>query len=1186
MIELTDWPEGFMVVQGNRMEDLCETYVQWLKRYPLRPLEKDLVLTQSNGIAQWLKQTLAQDEVDGGCGIAAAMDAMLPGQFVWQSYCSVLPGLSRQTVYDKQALSWRLYRLLGDWDLSQLAPMLTAYVQPESLPMERLQLARQLADLYDQYQVFRPDWLAAWEQGRDVMLSHQGQASPLPTGQQWQPALWRALCADITAQPSIEGWSQSSRSALHQRFLQACSQLSQRPPDLPRRVVVFGMSSLPMASLDVLRAIAPFTQVLLFVMNPSQHYWGDMVEGRELLRKDYKRQGKRHDHSQFVDYNLHVYGNPLLASWGKQGRDFLHLFDEWDQPGQYQKYFAELPVGKVDLFRSPMATNDAKPNLLTTIQDDILQLRSAAERQQLGHPLDEADASVQFISAHSIQREIEILHDRLLDDFVQNQHANDGNQASLQPRDVLIMVPDIATYAPHIEAVFGRYRGTQHGPKDNRFLPYHIADTGQRFANPVLAALETLLALPQSRMTSVQGLGLLEVPACRQRFGIKESDLHQIKQWVEGANIRWALSEDHRIDQQLPSQGGQNTWQFGIDRLLLGFATGNTQSWNGIAAYPEVSGLGAGLLGSLSHFVARLEHWRQQLQTNQTAAQWVPALQGLWQDFFTNDDAEVEQLYARITDYLQQWQELVQQAQMQNEPLAVELVQSALLEKLESPSLSSRFMSGAINFATLMPMRAVPFKQIWLLGMDDEAYPRKRTYNDFDLISQDYRPGDRSRRDDDRYLFLEALLSAREKLVISWHGRSIKDDTSQPPSVLVAQLRDYLAKAWPGHGLLSILTTQYPLQPFSEAYFNAQSKLFTYANEWASMRANESAYNRLTSNAKPMPDLLPAWQPQRSVTRADLVSLLRSPVDSLYQQRLQIAKPLEAAEIPSVENFTLDGLQSWQLNNQIVAHLFSHQGLAIPFSASDVSHQLQEQFATWQRDGTLLAGAAGHLQAQPFLQSLAAMYASWVELQRATMGDIVPVTYAASHYVTRIQGEGSSSEMPLSLEIPLPHLAIDHHQQTARQVLVQASAAQGAPNKSGKAQIKWRNLADAWVQHLVAHLFSQIPVNTHLITPKGQMHFQPMSPEQADQYISELLSVWWLAMHEPLPLCLQLGMKLAADKEPADTAKDTAFTADLQYGNQYLARHYARWQAMDMARSKQLAKAIYAPWQNHVEAMS
>ena len=1168
MSSMANWPQGFMVVQGNRMEDLCTTYVQWLKRYPLGPLEEDLLLAQSNGIAQWLKQTLARDEADGGCGVAAAINTMLPGQFVWHSYCALLPGLSRRSVYDKQALTWRLYRLLATWHLDQLAPILSTYVQADSQPIDRLQLARQLADLYDQYQVFRPDWLGLWEQGYDLICDHNGQREAIPTGQEWQPVIWRALCADITTQTTAEGWSQVSRTALHERFLQACANTKDRPMGLPRRVVVFGMSSLPNSSLEVLRAIAPFTQVLLFVMNPSQHYWGDMVEGRELLRKEYKRQTKRQDHSQFSDDHLHVYGNPLLASWGKQGRDFLHLFDEWDQPSQYQDYFANLPMGKVDVFSSPATANG--DSLLARIQDDILQLRSAQERAQLEQTetsLEADDHSLEFISAHSIQREIEILHDKLLNDFDRHQQ---GDNVALETRDILVMVPDISTYAPHIEAVFGRYRShVQNGERDSRFLPYHIADTGQRFANPILGAFETLLGLTQSRMTSVQGLGLLEVPACRERFGIQETDLQQIKVWVEKANIRWALTADHRQQQDLPTLDGHNTWQAGIDRLLLGFATDSAGSWQAVAACPEVSGLGAELLGSLSRFVNSLEQWRQNLQQNQTASQWVEALLALWQDFFVLDAEEVERLYKRISEYLQHWQEVVTQAAMADEPIAIELVQSALLEQLDSPSLSSRFITGAINFATLMPMRAVPFKQIWLLGMNDDAYPRKRSFNDFDLIGYNYRPGDRSRRDDDRYLFLEALLSAREKLVISWHGRSIKDDTEQPPSVLVAQLRDYIAKAWPTKDWLQELTTQYPLQPFSDQYFVTDKQLYTYAREWASAKGNALPTETAT---------LPLWLPERPVSGADLVNLLKSPIDSLYQQRLLVPQPQTMGDIPSIESFTLDGLQNWHLHSEVLkAHVHNYSDAQQ--SLATTSQQMQEQMDTWQRDGTLLAGTAGQIQAGTYFDSLVEIYEVWQQLHQQCHGQIVPVTYTAVHSVQDKAGQ----EYAIPVEIDLGHLQLDQHSQTGQQVIVQASK---ALEKANTKNIRWRNLCAAWVEHLGAHLYSQMPVTSYLLTPQGQLCLPPMAIDQAETYFANILSVWHMAMHEPLPLSLQLGIKLIAEKAATDTVLANTYDKDLDYSGHYLSRHFPHLLDMDLDRCRALANLVYTPLRDGVEVMS
>lgn len=1139
MTDAANWPKGFMVVQGNRMEDLCDTYVQWLKRYPLGPLETDLILAQSNGIAQWLKQTLAVDEAEGGLGIAAGIDTMLPAQFVWQSYCSVLPGLSKQSVYNKQALTWRIYRLLGEWQLEQLAPMLRAYVKPDSAPLERLQLAQQLADLYDQYQVFRADWLQLWEEGKNALLDHAGQAISMPEKYVWQAQLWRLVCTDIRTHQTPEGWSDANRGELHQRFLQACSVIQTSPAGLPRRVVVFGMSSLPMACLEVLKAIAPFTQVLLFVMNPSEYYWGDMVEGRELLNRHYGRQAKRQDMQHIGANELHLYGNPLLASWGKQGRDFLHQFDAWDEPQSYAQHFSRLPQGKVDLFRSTSAEG---ASLLRCVQDDILQLRSADERQALADT--SADTSLEFISAHNSQREIEILHDRLLDDFASDR------EGQLQPKDVLIMVPDITAYAPHIEAVFGRYRRQGEGPTDQRYLPYHIADTGDRYANPILGAFETLLSLPTQRMTSVQGLGLLEVEACRQHFGIEEEDLQQLKLWIEGANIRWALSEEHRQDLGLPGQQGHNSWQFGIQRLLLGYATGSAEIWRDIAGLGEVSGLGADLLGRLNAFVNALEYWRQQLVKNNTALAWSEQISDLWQSFFVVNDEQVERLYGRIVGYLQDWQATVAQGQMQDQLFALELVQHALYERLDQPSLSSRFMSGAINFATLMPMRAVPFKQIWLLGMNDGVYPRQRSFNDFDLIGQYYRPGDRSRREDDRYLFLEALLSAREKLVISWQGRSSKDDAEQPPSVLVSQLRDYLAKGWSPE-LVKQQTTQYPLQPFSHAYFAAASQIYTYAKEWQQATVISPVQQAQS---------LPTWLPERPLVSKDLVQLLKSPVDALYQQRLQINKPLQANETPQTESFALQGLQNWQLSDTAIGRHFDLQN-----SPSDIDQMLQQQSEFWQLSGDLLDGTAGQIQAQPQVEALAQLHEQWQTLVQASSAAPSAVVLDRHYGVLDTAGE----QQHLAVEIMLPNLAIDYHLQQAQQVLVQASKA-----KKNNAK-QWRNLCQAWVQHLAAHQYCQHSVSTYVLTPEGSFKFKPMDMDMAHRVWDELLSVWLQAMHEPLPIALSTGMAVVNPRsKQGPTAKTLA--DDHQYHCHYMQRHFPTWEDLDIDQVEALADKLYA----------
>ncbi len=630
-----EWRTGFMLIQGNRLEALCGLMVAWMRRYPLHPLENDVVLVQSNGIAQWLKLALAanpRDDFTGGCGIAAALEVTLPGRFIWQAYRSVLGDLPDSSPFDKAPMIWRLYRLLGDLNALAarlpnpdcLAP-LQGFLDGGADPRRRHQLAVRLADLYDQYQVYRADWLGLWQAGEDLLILPNGERQPLPGTQRWQSALWRCLLRDAQENGGAEAepFSRASRADIHRAFLEQTNMLTAetRPDQLPRRVIVFGISSLPRQSLEVLQAIAPLSQVMLFVHNPSQHYWGDIVEGRELFRGVYRRHSARKVPEDLDETQLHLHGHPLLAAWGKQGRDYIRLLDEYDQREQYEAHFQTESLA-IDLFESP-----GTDGLLQQLQDDILDLRPLPERQALGVAIDPlVDRSLQFLVAHSPQREVEILHDQLLDAFEQADRAGQP----LHPRDVLVMVPDINLYAPRIEAVFGRL-----SPDDRRYIPFHLSDQGQRHRNPLLIGLETLLNLPQSRFAVSELLDLLDIPALRERFGIDETDLPRLRLWIGGANIRWGLDAPQRASLGLPDGLAQNTWRFGLQRMLLGFATGGTGPWQGIEPYAEIGGLEAALVGPLTHLLETLEHYWHALQIPRTPDAWTLLLAELLDDVFT-----------------------------------------------------------------------------------------------------------------------------------------------------------------------------------------------------------------------------------------------------------------------------------------------------------------------------------------------------------------------------------------------------------------------------------------------------------------------------------------------------------------------------------------------------------------------
>lgn len=877
---------GLSIIHANHLEDLRQVAVRWIGANPLKPLENELFIVQSNGMAQWLKLALAEND---GCGISASLEIQLPARFLWNAYRAVLgaEAIPRESPYDKVRLIWRLLRLLpGLLSDPRFAPLSRFLADDDDL-RKRYQLACHLADLFDQYQVYRADWLEDWTRGEDCLRNAKGEPCELPESQSWQAELWRQVQADVP-----EKQRGTSRSALHRLFLKAAETLTQRPKGLPRRVIVFGICSLPRQALEALHVLARHSQVLLFVHNPCRHFWADIIEDRELLRIERAR--TRHklkaQMPEEVDPDLlHQHANPLLAAWGKQGRDYIGLLYGYDEPETYRKNFAQI-----DLFDDVVAEG-ASGTLLQEVQQAVLDLTPLPGADGEKRFIAAEDQSITFQLAHSRQREVEILQDQLLLLFERIE--------GLKPRDVIVMTPDIVTYAPHIEAVFGNLQR-----EDNRFIPFTIADSPERASIPVLMALEKLLRLSDSRMAASDLMDLLEVPAFRERFGLSEADLPRLHRWIEGAGIRWGLNAELREGFGLPPGLEQNTWLFGLRRMLLGYAVGAGDPWRGIEPYDEVGGLDAALVGPLAAILAQLEKHAKALGRPAAASQWCERIRSLADDCLLPTGSRDRLTFSRLEETLKSWEGACNDAKL-TEPLTLPVVREAVLGAMNDASMSQRFLAGMVNFCTLMPMRAIPFKVVCLLGMNDGEYPRSRPPLDFDLMAGRYRPGDRSRREDDRYLFLEAMLSAREKLYISYIGRSVRDNGERMPSVLVGQLRDYLAAGWKvacdespvsgeeikdpqegearekllvveetegcdpeGNGalgkdekgkglsreageqdgldrdgspagakalseeerLLDRLTCQHPLQPFSREYFKPRrpSGLFTYAHEW------------------------------------------------------------------------------------------------------------------------------------------------------------------------------------------------------------------------------------------------------------------------------------------------------------------------------------------------------------------
>ncbi|EFJ3432659.1 TPA: exodeoxyribonuclease V subunit gamma [Escherichia coli] len=1039
------------VYHSNRL-DVLEALMEFIvERERLDdPFEPEMILVQSTGMAQWLQMTLSQK-----FGIAANIDFPLPASFIWDMFVRVLPEIPKESAFNKQSMSWKLMTLLPQLLEREDFTLLRHYLTDDSDKRKLFQLSSKAADLFDQYLVYRPDWLAQWETGHLVEGLGEAQA--------WQAPLWKAL-VEYTDELGQPRWH---RANLYQRFIETLESATTCPPGLPSRVFICGISALPPVYLQALQALGKHIEIHLLFTNPCRYYWGD-IKDPAYLAKLLTRQ-RRHS---FEDRELPLFrdsenagqlfnsdgeqdvGNPLLASWGKLGRDYIYLLSDLESSQELDVFVDVTP-----------------DNLLHNIQSDILELENRAvagvnieefSRSDNKRPLDPLDSSITFHVCHSPQREVEVLHDRLL--------AMLEEDPTLTPRDIIVMVADIDSYSPFIQAVFGS------APAD-RYLPYAISDRRARQSHPVLEAFISLLSLPDSRFVSEDVLALLDVPVLAARFDITEEGLRYLRQWVNESGIRWGIDDDNVRELELPATG-QHTWRFGLTRMLLGYAMESAQGeWQSVLPYDESSGLIAELVGHLASLLMQLNIWRRGLAQERPLEEWLPVCRDMLNAFFL-PDAETE---AAMTLIEQQWQAIISEGlgAQYGDAVPLSLLRDELALRLDQERISQRFLAGPVNICTLMPMRSIPFKVVCLLGMNDGVYPRQLAPLGFDLMSQKPKRGDRSRRDDDCYLFLEALISAQQKLYISYIGRSIQDNSERFPSVLVQELIDYIGQSHylPGDEALNCdesearvkahLTCHHTRMPFDPQNYQP-GNLQSYAREW--LPAASQAGKAHSEFVQPLPFTLPETVPLETLQR-----FWAHPVRAFFQMRLQVNFRTEDSEIPDTEPFILEGLSRYQINQQLLNVLVEQD-------------DAERLFRRFRAAGDLPYGAFGEIfwetQCQE-MQQLADRVIACRQPGQSMEIDLACNGVQITGWLPQVQPDGLLRWRPSLL-----------------------SVAQGM---------------QLWLEHLVYCASGGNGESRLFLRKDGEWRFPPLAAEQALHYLSQLIEGYREGMSAPLLVLPESG---------------------------------------------------------------
>ncbi|OPY64318.1 MAG: RecBCD enzyme subunit RecC [Syntrophorhabdus sp. PtaU1.Bin050] len=686
-----------------------------------------------------------------------------PNRFVWEMFKFILSDVPDISMFSPQTIVWRIMGLLPEYLDRPAFDVLLNYLSTDGSNLKRFQLSERIADVFDRYAVYRPEMVLRWEMGKD---------------EDWQAQIWRAL---------VSGQQEEHRAALWSSFIGRLGAGEVTSKGLPERISIFGVPVLPHYHFEALYALASIIDIHFFLMSPTKEYWADIVPP--------DRMGPEASRNLYFET-----GNPLLASMGKLGKDFFAMiltreceeFSSFDDPGN--------------------------GCLLTSIQSDILNLyeRPAGGAKTEIRPDDE---SVQVHSCHSPMREIEVLYDSLLDLF--------SSHDDLTPKDIIVMTPDIDTYAPYITAVFSSCQD------EKRRIPFSIADKRASSESQIIDVFLKILGLSKGRCGAPEILDVLDSPVIQERFGFEPGDMDLILRWVGETGIRWGIDEEHRRRLGVPPFV-ENSWKAGTERLLLGYALrGDGEAlFEGILPYNDMEGNEARILGRFLEFLRQLFLCLDDLEKSRTLTEWSVVLESLLARFVSENEEnqrEIQVCRAPIADLRTK-----QEISGFEEPLELDVIRYYLVKRFRDEELTVGFMTGAVTFCEMLPMRSVPFRVVALMGMNSTAYPREYRPVGFDLMAHDPRPGDRSLRDEDRYLFLEAILSARDYLYISYVGQSIRDNSEMPPSVLVSELTDYVAQGFEGCGgraAFDHVVRKHRLQPFSPLYFSGDERLFSFSDE-------------------------------------------------------------------------------------------------------------------------------------------------------------------------------------------------------------------------------------------------------------------------------------------------------------------------------------------------------------------
>ncbi|VFP86351.1 exodeoxyribonuclease V subunit gamma [Candidatus Erwinia haradaeae] len=1031
------------VYHSNQLEMLKMLICREINKQPLRhPLSPEVMLVNSPNMVQWLKLSFSLE-----FGIAANINFLSSSDFIWNFLTLDFQGSFKKKIFSKSSMCWKLRVVIPKLLLDDTFSMLRYYLRDDSDNHKLFQLTEHIANVFEQYIFHCPHWIHAWEEGRIIKECGDFQL--------WQGPLWLAL-VEYTKYLGEPVWS---FSALFQRLLLTLKNIDKRLSTVPERVFIFGLSALPNYYIQ---ALEKYIDIHIFFTNPCRYYWGDIWSDSSLKelsichRYHYKEDSCLPQFRDSRDDSLlfnssckkQQLTNPLLDSWGHSERENLFLLAQ-SAPKEICAFVDIVPI-----------------NLLCTLQKDILELEdysviglsNSEWNNSLGKRILEVnDRSIEIHLCHSIQREIEVLQNQLLDMMAADP--------ALSAHEIIVTAVDIDIYTPFIQAVFSN-------ALPSRYIPFSISDSRISKKNIFIKTFSALLNLLDGRFIAEEVWSILEVPVVASRFSIDEQGLIVLRRWIVESGIRWGLDDDNIRDLDLPMTN-QNTWRFGLNRMLLGYAMHSTAGeWKGVLPFDESHGLIAELTGYLSEFMLTLNRWRECIRKPHDLESWVPMCRLMLDDFFlrtADNQTELALIEERWYNILYHG---MQASYHQTVPFFI--LREDLLLHLKETCSRDYYLPGSINFCTLMPMMFTPIKVVCLLGMNEGVFPCIKMPSSLNLINQTTKKDNINYNDS--YLFLEALNAAQKKFYISYISQSIQDNTTRYPSILVSELTQYISQSFclardrdkdvdtSAQSIVQHLQHVHTcMPPFFQESVISKTKSINGIIELSPIIYHQGFV------LSPIPQESP-HEDKKHFTLYQFLQFWRHPVRYFFKCRLGISFQVEHALLLDAEPFVLNSLTRYQLDQNLLKELINQS-------------DSERLYKYYRSSGQLAHGVWGEL--------------FWQERKR--------VLHGLSEQILRFRSSTENKEILLNIQ-----------DMTLSGVLDQIQT---------DGLLRWRpgvlNVRDGfilWLEHLIYCAIGGQGISLMLGLQNSIWRFLPISVEKAKQHLEYYMNGYFLGMSNPLVL--------------------------------------------------------------------